>query len=126
MQTSGVAFEKIRENQTVFRVGKYPAWKVDAMVHAGFGYYYSIIYSVYHGKIYGLQTYIEELYVPEYLPTIQKMIDSFHITEVSNSLETPPLDCEKNPAAVEGQQGDEGDGGEEQNVEEEDTTEGRR
>jgi hypothetical protein len=121
----GGLFEKVRENATVFGVGKYPALRVDAMNHGGdTPYYDSIIYSVYNGKIYGIQAHMAGLAVPEYLPVIQKMIDSFHIIEVSASLEneTPSLDCEKNPDAVECQQGDEEDGGEERNVEDEDTS----
>jgi hypothetical protein len=74
----------IRENETAFGTGKYPGSGLDVMKRGNF--YSSIIYSVYEGKIYGIRTDMAELAVPEYLPTIQKMIDSFHITEAREDL----------------------------------------
>lgn len=79
-------FETVRNNETVVGIGKYPAWKVDAMNKFADPSYNSMIYSVFNNKIYAIDSYITSLAAPEYLPTIQKMIDSFQITNASNTL----------------------------------------
>jgi hypothetical protein len=77
----GSNFKTIRDNETTFGAGNYPAWKVDATTDImDDTYFNSMIYSVYNGKIYGLKSSFVDLAVPEYLPILQRMIDSFHIT----------------------------------------------
>jgi hypothetical protein len=69
-------YENIRENETTIGAGKYPASRVEGMPDVdptsnGANVYSSVIYSVYDGKIYEIRTEIDDLAVPENLPTIQ-------------------------------------------------------
>jgi hypothetical protein len=66
------------------------------------GSYDSTIYSVFNNKIYEIDANIASLAAPEYLPIIQQMIDTFHITQAVNTTQSeisPQLDCDQNPDA---------------------------
>jgi hypothetical protein len=95
-------FKTVRNNETEVGIENYPAWGVDSMNKFADGSYDSTIYSVFNNKIYEIDANIASLAVPEYLPIIQQMIDTFHITQAVNTTQSeisPELDCDQNPDA---------------------------
>ena len=49
------SFKLVRNNETTLGVGKYPAWRVDAITGDVDPNYHSVIYSVVDDKIYGIE-----------------------------------------------------------------------
>jgi hypothetical protein len=77
----------VKSEETAFGTGNYSAWQVDTQRNVetpqyGIANDYNVgIYSIVGGKIYRIEYWAIDLAVPEYLPILQKMVDSFHITE---------------------------------------------
>lgn len=77
--------ELVRNNETTFGLGNYPGWRIDATYsytsESGTDAGYDIgIYSVTEGKISIVRSASVDLVALEYLPILQRMISSFHIT----------------------------------------------
>jgi hypothetical protein len=91
------SFKIIRNNETTLGAGKYPAWRVDALTGQGPDQnYHSVIYSVFNNRIYGLESSMVSLVAPEYLPIIEKIVDSFQTTQAGNTTGkgvSPEPDC---------------------------------